>query len=124
MSKEKFTQGEWEAHLGIMEPTFVHIGKEDDYVDGETPVICELHHGIKKIHPDSVGFDFDHSEMRANANLIAAAPEMYAKLKEIQSLFYTFSFRLLRCNETKNAEQWMKKSMEIQKLLAEARGEK
>lgn len=48
MSDEKFTRGEWKAHLGIMEPTFVHIGKEDDYVDGETPVICELHHGIKK----------------------------------------------------------------------------
>ncbi len=77
MSKEKFTPGEWTAHLGIMEPTFVHIGKEDDYVDGETPVICELHHGIKKRHPDSVGFDFDHSEMRANAALISAAPEMY-----------------------------------------------
>lgn len=85
MSKEKFTQGEWKAHLGIMEPTFVHIGKEDDYVDGETPVICELHHGIKKRRPDSVGFDFDHSEIRANAHLIAAAPEMYALLSIILS---------------------------------------
>lgn len=83
MSKENFTQGEWVAHLGIMEPTFVHIGKEDDYVDGETPVICELHHGIKKRRPDSVGFDFDHSEIRANAHLIAAAPEMYRVLSGI-----------------------------------------
>ena len=82
---ERFTQGEWTAHIGIMEPTFVHTGKEDDYVDGETPVICELHHGIKKKHQKSVGFDFDSSEMRANAHLIAAAPEMLKMLDEVGS---------------------------------------
>ena len=73
MSNEKFTPGVWTAHLGIMEPTFVHTGKEDDYVDGETPVICELHHGIKKKHPGIGIMDFDHTEMNANAALIAAA---------------------------------------------------
>ena len=74
---KKFTPGEWTAHLGIMEPTFVFIGKEDEYVDGETPVICELHHGIKKEYPGNGIMDFDHTEMRANAALIAAAPELF-----------------------------------------------
>ena len=78
---EKFTPGEWTAHLGIMEPTFVFIGKKDEYVDGETPVICELYHGIKKEHPGNGIMDFDQTEMRANARLIAAAPKMYEMLK-------------------------------------------
>ena len=90
MSVEKFTPGEWTAHLGIMEPTFVHIGKEEDYKDGETPVICELHYGIKKKHQDSFEFDFDHSEMRANAALIAAAPEMYRMLEQLHRVLKFF----------------------------------
>ena len=81
MSDEKFTSGEWAAHLGIMEPTFVYVGKEDDYVEGETPVICELHHGIKKSQPNTHSMDFDHTEMNANATLISAAPEMYSALR-------------------------------------------
>ena len=83
MSDEKFTPGEWTVHLGIMDPTFVYVGKEDDYVDGETPVICELHHGIKKRHPNTHCMDFDHTEINANAALIAAAPEMYAALVDL-----------------------------------------
>lgn len=86
MSDEKFTQGEWTAHLGIMEPTFVHIGKEEDYKDGETPVICELYHGIKKKHQDSSYLAFDSSEMEANAALIAAAPEMYRMLEQLHGV--------------------------------------
>lgn len=85
MTNEKFTPGEWTAHLGIMEPTFVFIGKEDEYVDGETSVICELHHGIKKEHPGNGIMDFDQTEMRANAHLIAAAPEMYRALEDVCS---------------------------------------
>ena len=104
---EKFTPGEWTAHLGIMGPTFVHIGKDDDYVDGETPVICELHHGIKKIHPDSVGFDFDSSEMKANAHLIAAAPEMYRMLEQLHGTLSKVPVL----------------QREIEKVLKKARGE-
>jgi hypothetical protein len=83
MSNKEFTQGEWTAHLGIMEPTYIFIGKEDDYIDGETPVICELYHGIKKKHPCAGIMDFDHTEIRANAALIAAAPDMYRVLSGI-----------------------------------------
>lgn len=63
----------------------MHIGKEEDYKDGETPVICELHHGIKKKHPCTGIIDFDHTEMRANAALIAAAPDMLEMLDEVGS---------------------------------------
>ena len=107
MSKEKFPQGEW-----IIES----IGIEGS----QAPV---LRFSIICIPVKGEKFDLSDDAMRSNAALITAAPKMYEKLKEIQNLFYTFSFRLLRCNEKKNAEQWMKKSMEIQKLLAEARGE-
>lgn len=123
MSNEKFTQGEWTAHIGIMEPTYIFIGKEDDYVDGETPVVCELYHGIKKKHPCTGIMDFDHTEIQANAALIAAAPKMYEKLEEIRDILYALSLRLRRCNEKKNAEQWMKEAIEIHKILKKAGGE-
>ena len=79
MSEEMFTPGEWTVHHGFMEPTFIHTAKKDDeYEDGKTPVICECYYGIKGLYPN-----FDHSELQANALLIAAAPEMYALLKMI-----------------------------------------
>lgn len=107
MSNEKFTQGEW-----IIES----IG-----IEGlQAPV---LRFSILCIPVKEEKLDLSDDAMRSNAALIKTAPEMYAKLKEIQNLFYTFSFRLLRCNENKNAEQWMKKSMEIDKVLKKARGE-
>lgn len=123
MSKEKFTPGEWTAHLGIMEPTFVHIGKDDDYVDGETTVICELHHGIKKRHPDSVGFDFDTSEMRANAALIAAAPEMYRLLYKLCRKTSHCPYCGSRLTGRKAMMYLDCEKCEINRVLKKARGE-
>ena len=114
MSNEKFTPGEWVAHLGIMEPTFVHTGKEDDYVDGETPVICELHHGIKKKHPGTCIMDFDHTEMNANAALIAASPDMY---RVLSGICWEKSARI--CNYAPESC----KVCAIRKALKKARGE-
>jgi hypothetical protein len=114
MSKT-FTLGEWTAHLGIMEPTFVHIGKEDDYVDGETPVICELHHGIKKKSPCIGIMDFDHTEIRANAALIAAAPDMYLVLSGIC---------LMQSAQICKAAPESCKVCQIRKALKKARGRK
>ena len=65
----------------------------------------------------------DYERVKANAHLMKTAPKMYEKLKEIANLFFTISYRMLRCKENKNANAYMRKSMEIQKLLAEARGE-
>lgn len=77
MSNEKFTPGEWTAHLGIMEPTFVFVGREEDYDDEKTPIICELHFGIKKKYLGSRCLNMDDREKQANAHLIAAVPVMY-----------------------------------------------
>lgn len=118
---EKFTQGEWTAHIGIMEPTYIFIGKEDDYVDGETPVICELHHGIKKKYPGSHTMDFDHTEMNANAALIAAAPKMYNRLKEVKSDFRALLFNPYISEHTKECIKIMIDHIEDD--LKKARGE-
>lgn len=120
---EKFTPGEWAAHLGIMEPTFVHIGKEENYIDGETPVICELHHGIKKRHPSNGEFDFDCSEMQANAHLIATAPKLYQMLKLAR---YEFEIIANWCEENgmeDDAQSYNNLAAGILNVLQQARGE-
>ena len=121
MTNEKFTPGEWTAHLGIMEPTFVFIGKEDEYVDGETSVICELHHGIKKEHPGNGIMDFDQTEMRANARLIVAAPKMYERLKGVRCFLWTcLQYMQYTDSLYKQIEHQVKMMDEV---LKEARGE-
>lgn len=107
MNEEKFTPGEWTVHLGIMEPTFVHIGKEEDYIDGVTPVIAELYHGIVKKFHKSTLIDMDDTEQKANAYLIASAPEMYRMLEAL--------------HKTLQSVPVLQK--EIEKVLKKARGE-
>lgn len=69
----------------------------------------------------SCGINSDHT--KKIAQFISVAPLMYRKLDKLKNLFITFSYRLLRCKENKNAEQFMKEAMEIEKLLREARGD-
>lgn len=108
MSEEKFTPGKWTVHHGLMEPTFIHTAaKDEEYEDGKTPVICECYHGIKGQYPN-----FDHSELQANANLIAAAPEMYALLKTIADPATFMGAKT--CEELRTA---------IEAVLKKARGE-
>ena len=38
MSEAKFTKGEWEAHVGIMDPDFVYIGEEHIFSTKEAAV--------------------------------------------------------------------------------------
>lgn len=105
---EKFTPGEW------------HISTEDD----DCFIVRDKNGGFV-----CYGGCFDpnnKSEVEAAKKdicLIAKAPQMYRELDKLKNLFITFSYRLLQCKEKKNAERWMKKAMEIEKLLREARGE-
>lgn len=113
MSNEKFIPGEWEVFHHKDE--YMKSFDWREIVTKETPPKAIAH----IMYYDGM----PQEEYEANAALIAKAPQMYKKLYELYNLFVTFSYRLLQCKENKNAEQWMKKAMEIHKLLKEARGE-
>jgi hypothetical protein len=97
MKMEKFTQGEWvSTEIGVC----VRI-ESNDQSDGMLTPVARMEK-----------YDFP-SEHKANAALIAAAPEMYAMLNEI-------SDGLLEAGGFGNC----KLAKEIESLLEKARGEK
>lgn len=94
MSKEKFTQGEWK----VMNQT------------GRLDYSYMVYTGDECARTSEV-------ESKANADLIAAAPDMYSKLKDLSKLMamldpYTPDLMELDCVTS-----------EIDELLAKARGE-
>jgi len=111
MSETKFTKGEW------------FIGhSEDEWKALSIDVKCE--HGLVEIASIS-GIEVDCREecveSTANANLIAAAPEMYAEIEsEIEFL------RELRseAHTPYMAQLFDERMAGKEKLLAKARGEK
>ena len=106
MTNEKFMSEDWTVACNGNVVFVVVSGTEKENIPD---VICSC--GINNIYK------------RAKAEFISVAPEMYRKLDELKNIFITFSYRLLEVKENKNAEQWMKKAMEIEKLLKKARGE-
>ncbi|MBQ7396070.1 MAG: hypothetical protein IJW08_05995 [Lentisphaeria bacterium] len=109
MSKEKFTPGEW-GIFGSGEHGFVYITDNPQKDIQDKHIICQVQTNTK------------HSTI-ANAHLLAASPKMYKKLEEIYNAFFTLSFRALQSENEKGANWFMKKAMEIEKILREARGE-
>lgn len=85
MSEPKFTKGKWSVGIGKL---------EGGVVDEQDELIC-----------DPSGGRFEE-EAKANASLIAAAPEMYALLEDLLDRFRNDEF-----------------APEIEKLLKKARGE-
>ena len=74
--KEKFTKGEWKIDTSYSTMIDIH--------SNETSV-CEIDCAIKWINDGCFVAD-PTDEESANAHLIAAAPEMYQKLKELSKL--------------------------------------
>lgn len=105
MSKEKFTQGDWSVADGTKvgeQVLFVHVADKG--------VVCRL---TKQVDTHLPITEFD----LADAHLIAAAPDMYRKLKDLSKLMamldpYTPDLMELDCVTS-----------EIDGLLAKARGE-
>ena len=105
MSNEtKFTKGEWKIvksvafdceHGNVGETTMLSIGSR---------IFPICHHGIQ-------GKCFDYDEQVANAHLIKKAPKLYALLDKIQQGSQDY---------IENGKMYD----DIEKLLAEARGEK
>ena len=104
--KERFTKGEWLAKDGDGFSKEVII-TTDDREDCFIIPICEM----------DMFFDGDIGvEQAANANLIAAAPEMYAMLKQVSELVDM---------DGGSAIDWIiENTFDIRELLAKARGEK
>lgn len=93
---EKFTQGEWKVtHAGISEGCCVHF-----------TVMC-IPRNTESIH-------IDGETIQSTVDLIAAAPEMYAKLKTVLALCEGGLLRKTRCDIL---------GAEIDQLLKKARGE-
>ncbi len=81
MSNEKFTPGPWEALTDF--ETF-DIGTHNYMPEtGGHPMICNVN-GYK---------GFTYEQRKANARLIAAAPEMYEVLKDILFIFRPMTLR-------------------------------
>ena len=97
--KEKFTEGEWEA---------------------KTETFFGLQYA--KVYIKRGGFDVSGApDACANAHLIAAAPDMYKQLKEIQCFLIACSEGTMSRNNMENlAEELLDNTS---KLLAKARGE-
>ncbi len=96
--KEKFTQGDWNCNH------FNKINNDVQYVRNEHAEICTLYKGVEV--------------NAANAHLIAAAPEMYIKLK---GLIKTIDWLDEITHDNIELDCL---SNEIKELLAKARGEK
>ena len=121
MTQTKFTKGEWKWANGDGTEKDVCI-TTDKRNTNSISNICEL----------DVFFDGEFGvEQKANANLIAAAPDMYAMIKE---LAHELNLAIDECNEyrakainssTESEPDYIDKQTihEAQLLLKKARGE-
>lgn len=110
MSEAKFTKGEWELSLDMGGRTLIHC-------DGVS--ICngiDCNHQGDNVDPHNV-------EAEANANLIAAAPEMYATLENSLNEIYMLVDKVNEKNAGFTNYDDMYMVREIKFLLAKARGE-
>jgi hypothetical protein len=97
---EKFTKGAWKVFT--KEDSYLCAGKIGVIEDGDCIVVADCN-------------DWLATEKRHNAALIAAAPEMYAMLKQVAELVNT---------DGMSAIQWiMDNANDVSDLLAKARGE-
>lgn len=112
MSKEKFTQGEWSiSHDNDLVGEYINVG------------MAQLYNSYH---------DTEQSEQNAHdANLIAAAPDMYRMIESLQSelSFAISEINTLRSKDVNSQtetqpELWDEESVYMaEKLLAKARGE-
>ena len=95
---EKFTKGEWEVN-GL-------------FVQSESDFIASTH----------TGTNVKYQECKANAALIAAAPEMYADIK--QEVDWLKQMQSIYVVGSDNANVFASRIESKESLLAKARGEK
>lgn len=102
MSEAKFTKGEWRRHYSP---------------NGQEYVICD-----GRRNGGYAVASLSGSNSKANAHLIAAAPEMYAMLEKAKTLIEDYDYDYF-CSRGFGEWSAPESSTEIEKLLAKARGE-
>lgn len=108
MSKTKFTPGPWFVDADF----YVYGGdgrkNQGEYFDGvEFPLVCDVESDSR-----------DRTENKANAALIAAAPEMYGILE-----YYLDLIQRANDGDTISEQKIFEQSADIEKVLKKARGE-
>lgn len=93
----EFTKGPWTAKSNSVHWEVVKLDK-DGWWDGGIADVCQ----------SDPGGGVNSKTQKANANLIAAAPEMYGMLDRLQKSL---------------ADEYLQQSLIIRSLLAKARGE-
>ena len=115
MSETKFTKGEWVADIRIgccaVYPSSSTDGWEQWLCDDAKNLFYKRYHN-DFMNPECKNLSIEHV---ANANLIAAAPEMYAMLSDLANDYSC------QCGHPRCSKENQKR--EIQDLLAKARGE-
>lgn len=114
MSETKFSPGPWKA---IRDP--LHYGSLSTVYAGSTDEKA----GIGAQMLVQIGGWSDPTEQEANANLIAAAPDMYEELECARDLFRFYQSHHEFKGGTEKAIRNKKIADRIDRLLAKARGE-
>lgn len=110
MSETKFTKGPWKAFT-TSEKGMLNVNCGD--VEG-SPHVVEYHPSVATIHNNR---HYQHTRDNAshNANLIAAAPELYDALEDL--------LEKLDMTPELNLDSWGVYTFEAEAALAKARGE-
>ena len=108
MSEAKFTKGEWVIDY---RGTLGHVKS----IKGGaiTPTVARY---------DFVSPSLTNKEKKANAHLIAAAPDMYKMLERLKSIIEDYDYDLF-CERATGEWSEPEISTEIEKLLTKARGQ-
>ena len=114
-STPNFTPGPW-----VTSGEFTLVGQTgrrwEEYVAEVRPTSGEYRGKIADLQSANCISGIDGNECKANAHLIAAAPEMYEALEEL--------LRCVRSFEQEGEAEWMKSEIrDAEKALAKARGE-
>lgn len=82
----KGTKGKW---ISRYNGSYWEVNREEDFEDGKRLAVSVM---VFNIEDGNCVFDVSHED-KANAQLIATAPEMFGKLKEFLDLFAEYDMR-------------------------------
>jgi hypothetical protein len=109
----EYTKGEWVADIRVG-CVAVHVKDDEKYhcLDGAAKDCIYFKHGYSTKKPDGIEWNV-YPEDEANANLIAAAPDMYEAL---ESMIKSYTYHCPEADEHSNAIKTARAA------LAKARG--
>jgi hypothetical protein len=125
---EQFTPGQWivlEASNGCFSDACI-VSTVDGIETACLAIVCGngygfWRNGLKNDYPNMSDIDIVNIEMKANANLMSAAPNLYKELAKLEWRLYDQGFECPCCFRTKEAGHT--DDCELNKALKKARGE-